>query len=427
MMMFLVLVLLFISIPQVRTGSLLTGTNDPNSTALYNNRRDVQEIDVLRQIINQETLIRVSLVNDVRAAVDDVNSVKRNMTSTETTVSSLQQTLNGLKSQVDSLKRDTTLAQKVETLQWQVYTLRQDRTLEHRVETLERQVSTLSQDNALQRKLEILQKKVDSLTEEQKRENNNYQKKIQEFKRKFSRKIADVYDLLNNRTLKTVQKDAKLNKDCQDHYIEGQTQSGVYVVYPFHNETQVRVYCDMETESGGWTAIQKRVSGSVSFDRTWAEYKNGFGNANDSYWIGNDVIHELTKGRNSSLYVSITFRNGTTLYELYQLFSIADESDNYRLLLGGPATGTLGDSMLNTGSPYSDLSGMSFSTPDRDNDRYRFNCAAYSTRRGGWWFNFCHRTFLNGQWSPESWYRPWYPTVRSGTSVRGTMMMIKRH
>ncbi|XP_062579617.1 ficolin-2-like [Saccostrea cucullata] len=183
----------------------------------------------------------------------------------------------------------------------------------------------------------------------------------------------------------------------------------------------------MVNEGGGWTAIQRRVSGSVRFNRTWAEYKDGFGFPNDSYWIGNDVIYQLTKGRNSSLYVSITLTNGTKLYELYNQFSIADEMNNYRLLLGGPATGTLGDSMSDTGSSYYDLSGMSFSTPDRDNDRSIGNCAASSNIRGGWWFNSCNHAFLNGPWSPGSWFRPWYPTVTDSTQIKETLMMIKPH
>ncbi|XP_061186852.1 ficolin-2-like [Saccostrea echinata] len=181
----------------------------------------------------------------------------------------------------------------------------------------------------------------------------------------------------------------------------------------------------METEGGGWTAIQKRISGSVSFNRTWTEYKKGFGNPNDSYWIGNDVIHQLTKNWSSSLYVSITLLNATTLYQQYQQFSVSDETDNYRLFLGGPATGTLGDSMMNPGDSNGHLSGMFFTTSDRDNDQYGGNCAA--VWEGGWWFKNCYVAFLNGPWSPKKWTYPWYPTIEYGTSVKQTLMMFKRH
>ncbi|XP_061190557.1 fibrinogen-like protein A [Saccostrea echinata] len=431
-MMFSILLLLFISIQQVRTGSFLTGTYDPNSTALINERSNIKEIDVLRQIINQETLIRLAVVKDVKAIVDDVSSVKRSIASTETMIFSLQKALNTLKSQVDSLIRDNTLAQTVESLKRKVdILLSQDMILTQRIEKLERRVDTLSKDNALQHMVNTLKTQDNSLSGEQRRENKkiamNCENRIQETEQKFNRNIADIYELLNNRTLLTVNKDLNINKDCKDLYINGNTKSGVYEINPFGIESKINVFCVMVTEGGGWTAIQRRLSGSVSFDRTWAEYRNGFGNLSDSYWLGNDVIHQLTKGRNASLYVSITLRNGTKLYELYNQFSVADETNNYRLFLGGPVTGTLGDRMLNTGSSNNDLSGMYFSTPDKDNDRASYNCAANSYRRGGWWFNYCHLAFLNGQWSPADWWYPWWPKVESGTNVRQTMMLIKRH
>ncbi|XP_062597414.1 microfibril-associated glycoprotein 4-like [Saccostrea cucullata] len=216
--------------------------------------------------------------------------------------------------------------------------------------------------------------------------------------------------------------------DCKDLQSDGYFNSGVYEIYPYGTITSpVQAYCDMTTMGGGWTAIQKRINGTLDFDRTWTEYKNGFGAPEQDVWVGNDVIHQLTKEGTSSLYVTITLQNGTTLYETYDRFSVSDEAGKYQLFLAGPATGTLGDSMLDTGNPNRDLSGMSFTTPDRDNDRASLHCATVSYTRGGWWFNACHAAFLNGQWSPESWYNPWSPTVTSGTSVRGTTMMIRRN
>jgi hypothetical protein len=63
----------------------------------------------------------------------------------------------------------------------------------------------------------------------------------------------------------------------------------------------------------------------------------------DRYISGNDAIHQLTKGRNSSLYVLIVLHNDTAYYELYRQFNVSNEADKYRMFLGGPATGTLGN------------------------------------------------------------------------------------
>ncbi|XP_062620647.1 fibroleukin-like [Saccostrea cucullata] len=187
----------------------------------------------------------------------------------------------------------------------------------------------------------------------------------------------------------------------------------------------------MDTEEGGWTIIQKRINGDLSFDRNWADYKSGFGAPEHNVWIGNDVIHLITKERNSSLYISITLVNGTTLYELYDQFSVSNEVESYKLFLAGNVTGSLGDGMFKTNwLPLRyNLSGMAFSTFDNDNDKNLDydggNCAG--RHKGGWWFNFCQGAFLNGPWSSSGWMRPWHPTVKSGTNVRATIMMVKRH
>ncbi|XP_062576724.1 fibroleukin-like [Saccostrea cucullata] len=132
--------------------------------------------------------------------------------------------------------------------------------------------------------------------------------------------------------------------DCKDLHEDGHTDTGVYEIYPYGTMTSpLRVYCDMTTVAGGWTAIQKRVNGSLSFDRNWTAYKNGFGSPEQEVWVGNDVIHQLTKEKNSFLYVSITLQNGTTLYEMYDRFSVSNETEKYQLFLAGPATGTLGE------------------------------------------------------------------------------------
>ncbi|XP_062603442.1 fibrinogen-like protein 1 isoform X1 [Saccostrea cucullata] len=415
-----------------------------------NNRREIKEIDILRQIINQETLIRVSVVKDVRAVVDDVRSLKQSMASTKSMLTTLQRTLELLKKQVDSLGQDNTLSKAIGTLQKQVDNLSQDNSLQQRVETLQRQmenviknnslkqtvetlksqISYLRQDNSLHLKIETLQGQVDSLKQENRRI-TKYLNKIRELDEMFKilkENISDIYDDVKGGKVQINEKGLKQSSDCKDHFELGQTLSGLYTIYPFGNNSQVRVYCDMVTDGGGWTAIQKRSGGSVTFNRMWAEYKKGFGNLSDIYWIGNDVIHQLTKENNSALYLSITLRNGTTLYERYHQFSVSDESDNYRLYLGGPATGTLGDRMLDTGRSTQDLSGMSFSTPDRDHDRAgSYNCAVDHGGGGGWWYNNCHDANLNGPWSPAYWWEPWFPLLKNGGDITETLMMIKSH
>lgn len=34
-------------------------------------------------------------------------------------------------------------------------------------------------------------------------------------------------------------------------------------------------------------------------------------------------------------------------------------------------------------------------------------------------------TNLNGPWSPEGWFFPWYPQFVNGTKINGTLMLVR--
>ncbi|XP_062571129.1 ficolin-2-like [Saccostrea cucullata] len=177
---------------------------------------------------------------------------------------------------------------------------------------------------------------------------------------------------------------------------------------------------------GGWTVIQKRISDAVSFDRDWQTYGEGFGSPDGNLWIGNEMIHELTKDKKTSLYISIT-TDGLPLYVLYEEFYVANAENKYKLFLRGSVEGTLGDKMLYLDQVESGyiLSGMSFSTSDADNDLWQNgHCAV--VHKGGWWYNNCHYAFLNGPWASATWDNPWKDKIENGADVTETKMMIKR-
>ena len=101
----------------------------------------------------------------------------------------------------------------------------------------------------------------------------------------------------------------------------------------------------MTTNSGGWTVFQRRLDGSVDFFLDWASYKNGFGDLNGEFWLGNDNLHHLTATVDATLRVDLEDFDGDTRYAEYTTFDVADEGDKYRLLIGG-YSGTAGDAMM---------------------------------------------------------------------------------
>lgn len=58
--------------------------------------------------------------------------------------------------------------------------------------------------------------------------------------------------------------------------------------------------------------------------------------------VGNEIVHVLTKKNHSSLHIIINSTSGDTWFEDYHIFAVGDESNRYRLTLGGPANGTAG-------------------------------------------------------------------------------------
>ena len=90
----------------------------------------------------------------------------------------------------------------------------------------------------------------------------------------------------------------------------------------------------MQTDGGGWTVFQRRQDSSVDFYRGWQDYKDGFGNSNGNFWLGLDKIHRLVRSGQNVLRVDLTDWNGDTAYAKYGKFSVASESDGYRLIIG---------------------------------------------------------------------------------------------
>ena len=122
-------------------------------------------------------------------------------------------------------------------------------------------------------------------------------------------------------------------RNCADIFKSGQKRDGVFIIKP-DNQSAFNVFCDQTTAGGGWTVFQKRIDGSVDFNRYWSDYKHGFGNLSDEFWLGLERIHRLTSDNNSMLRVDMEDFEEGSAYAEYSLFGVRSEHDKYRLILG---------------------------------------------------------------------------------------------
>lgn len=140
------------------------------------------------------------------------------------------------------------------------------------------------------------------------------------------------------------------------------------------------IYCQvMDDDKHGWLVIQQRDFDDplIDFNRSWADYRAGFGVMDGSYWLGLEKIWAITHSMLHEMTILLLDFNNNFRWYRYSLFSIADEEQNYTMNLLGLKGGTAGDSLK-------DSKGQKFSTYDRDNEG---KCA--QKMRAGWWYKDC--------------------------------------
>ncbi|XP_033639015.1 ryncolin-1-like [Asterias rubens] len=201
---------------------------------------------------------------------------------------------------------------------------------------------------------------------------------------------------------------------CLEMYQAGYSINGLYTIFPSSVPDGLQVYCDMETDGGGWIVFQRRQDGSVDFDRTWADYQSGFGDLQNEFWLGNDILRDLTGSGQWQLRINMEDWQSNTAWASYGQFAVT--GDKYTLQVGSyDAQSTEGDSMA-----WHD--GQSFTTKDQNNDAGSgYNCA--EGYEGAWWFKACFRAHLNGKYYPQGevsyaqgiqWYswKGWYYSLK---------------
>ncbi|KAJ8047594.1 Fibrinogen-like protein A [Holothuria leucospilota] len=177
---------------------------------------------------------------------------------------------------------------------------------------------------------------------------------------------------------------AEIQTSCTERLLV----NGEYVIQPEgYPYASFPVYCDFQTDDGNWTVIQRRIDGSINFERNWQDYKSGFGFLNTEFWLGNEKLHYLTSQTTYEILIELKNVHNDLFIAKYSKFRVGDEGVHYRLILG-PYNG-------NAGNQLSKHANAHFSTPDADHDSSpNSNCA--DIHGGGWWFVQCDWCNLNG-------------------------------
>ncbi|XP_078504057.1 angiopoietin-2 [Lissotriton helveticus] len=365
------------------------GTNLLNQTAEQTRKLT----DVEAQVHNQTTRLELQLLEHSLST----NKLEKQLSDQTNDISQLQDKNSFLEKKVLDLEDKHTVqiqSMKDEKDQLQLLVSRQNSVIEE----LEKQLVSATVNNS------FLQKQQQDLME-------------------------TVHNLLTMMTppnsIKTsfLTKEEQLSfRDCAQAYKSGLTTSGIYTLTLNNTTDNIKAFCDMETNGGGWTIIQRRVDGSVDFHRTWKEYKMGFGDASGEYWLGNDLVSQLTNQQHYILKIQLKDWEGNEAYSLYDHFYLGQEAQNYRIHLKG-YSGTAGK--INSISQP----GNDFSTKDTDNDKCICKCSQMAT--GGWWFDACGPSNLNGMYYSQGQNTnkfngiKWYYWKGSGYSLKATTMMIR--
>ncbi|XP_074660559.1 angiopoietin-1-like [Tubulanus polymorphus] len=195
-----------------------------------------------------------------------------------------------------------------------------------------------------------------------------------------------------------VNEEQNASEECDDYVRAGTFSTAGYrtvFIKPRLSPSSVSVLCYFfEYARTCATIVLSRYSNG-GFNRSWVEYKYGFGTGVRSYWLGNENLYMIVNSnpeKHFMLKIDVIIED-KLLQSFCEHFRVANESNKYKASF--KASWVL--SQINTTDRDLDFNGSYFSTFDEDNDNSdEQNCA--SLIGGGWWYNNkCSKTRPTGE------------------------------
>src|SRR5688572_8305980 len=155
-----------------------------------------------------------------------------------------------------------------------------------------------------------------------------------------------------------------------------------------------------------WIVFLYRFDGSVPFNETWINYRNGFGDPTGEYWLGLEKLTQMTNhGQYKTRFEFKSIQNESWFSAEYDSFQIDPESNWYKIHVSGYA-GDAGD-LFEYPNPLGIQNGMNFTTWDSDHDGHPTVNCCLNSGRGGWWYNSCGMLCMTNPFGSYSFYNRW--------------------
>ncbi|XP_044317549.1 fibrinogen-like protein 1 isoform X2 [Drosophila rhopaloa] len=183
--------------------------------------------------------------------------------------------------------------------------------------------------------------------------------KMKELEAKFEKndeclkaKITELEIKVKTNSAELTKKDNQLSKITSSAHLNltlplnFTKNSKIKVAHPIGIDPFMGVFENIPSAGSNWMVIQRRIDGNLLFNRfDQSEYDNGFGDLKKEFWVGFEVLHQLTNMGRFELYIQVVDFDDVTAYARYDHFVVGSKAEGYIIRSLGAYSGNAGDAL----------------------------------------------------------------------------------